>query len=475
MKAQARNMASEYLFDASTRKSFVEIAFFDTNASLAPNETKLWEATSVVAFHPYEPLVMACDCKNTVGVWDYKGDIRGKERVNMFRNDNPPGTKITSLAIVNDQRDSLLMCGSDDGIVRLWKDTTEEGQQSLVTAWVACPNPRSERHSLRPTPSKARLAPESTKHANKTPTQTMGSRAFSAQNLSEYMKHDPVSPSFSLRPSSPMDALTSAASDVASPGSPIMADAPPPVGGTNLATSSVSVRRRRRPALVLDWQQTTGTLLAAGGLDRSNAIRVWDATTEICILEQPLLRSGPQQDSQVPTYVTSLATSDGGRIVHAGCRDGAIRSFDLRLFPTQSLVGCFQQHSSSIIGCHVAKSWPTLLYSASVAGSVFVSDVRFARRSIRELTLPGLSAAHASLDTMVGHHYAPVIASGSHKSIVEVIDTNGAQIDTIRYHIGFLGQRIGPVSSLAFHPHKLLLAAGAMDSFISIFAGKKEY
>lgn len=65
---------------------------------------------------------------------------------------------------------------------------------------------------------------------------------------------------------------------------------------------------------------------------------------------------------------------------------------------------------------------------------------------------------------------------------------------------GFLGQRVGPISSLAFHKvptcnnflfyiinnsptvilcttpqHKVLLAAGAKDSFISIFAGEKSY
>jgi hypothetical protein len=91
---------------------------------------------------------------------------------------------------------------------------------------------------------------------------------------------------------------------------------------------------------------------------------------------------------------------------------------------------------------------------------------------------------------------------------------NGEELSLIRYHDGFLGQRIGPVSCLAFHPYveqkrkkreslslcvcacvffivttplssflkmrfylslsrlHILLAAGATDSMISIYAGE---
>ncbi len=49
------------------------------------------------------------------------------------------------------------------------------------------------------------------------------------------------------------------------------------------------------------------------------------------------------------------------------------------------------------------------------------------------------------------------------------ITTAGQNLDTIRYHIGFLGQRIGPVSTLSFHPHKLLLGAGFTDSSLSVW------
>ena len=41
-----------------------------------------------------------------------------------------------------------------------------------------------------------------------------------------------------------------------------------------------------------------------------------------------------------------------------------------------------------------------------------------------------------------------------------------------RYHDGFLGQRIGRVASLAFHQHKMYLAAGFTDNFVSIYTDR---
>eukprot|EP00937_MAST-01D_sp_MAST-1D-sp2_P006191 g6191.t1 len=76
----------------------------------------------------------------------------------------------------------------------------------------------------------------------------------------------------------------------------------------------------------------------------------------------------------------------------------------------------------------------------------------------------------APMTALAVHGYAPLFASGSHNQFIKVFDFKGDVLSTIRYHDGFLGQRIGPVSSLAFHPHKPLLAAGATDSIVSIYS-----
>ena len=68
------------------------------------------------------------------------------------------------------------------------------------------------------------------------------------------------------------------------------------------------------------------------------------------------------------------------------------------------------------------------------------------------------------------HTKVPLIASGAHAQFLKILDFDGETKNVIRYHEGFLGQRIGAVSCLAFHPYKLLLAAGATDPFISLYS-----
>lgn len=63
--------------------------------------------------------------------------------------------------------------------------------------------------------------------------------------------------------------------------------------------------------------------------------------------------------------------------------------------------------------------------------------------------------------------------SGSHNQFIKVFRSDGEQLALIRYHEGFLGERIGPVSCLAFHPRRLLLAAGATDSVVAVYSADK--
>ena len=69
------------------------------------------------------------------------------------------------------------------------------------------------------------------------------------------------------------------------------------------------------------------------------------------------------------------------------------------------------------------------------------------------------------------HDHAPVLASGSHNQFIKVFGMDGNTLSTIRYHDGFLGQRIGPVSCLTFHPYRMFLAAGATDSIVAVYTG----
>lgn len=104
--------------------------------------------------------------------------------------------------------------------------------------------------------------------------------------------------------------------------------------------------------------------------------------------------------------------------------------------------------------------------SASLAGDLKFLDVRKSSAPYLEV------AAHRGhLTSLTAHRHAPVIATGSGKQLIKTFNTNGKQLNMVKYHNSFLGQRIGPVNALCFHPYKALLAAGAMDSIVSIYAG----
>ena len=103
--------------------------------------------------------------------------------------------------------------------------------------------------------------------------------------------------------------------------------------------------------------------------------------------------------------------------------------------------------------------------TASIKGTVRFWDVRSMRvfKTIEVFKHP--------LTALAAHRCLPIIATGSHAQVIKIFTMGGDQLgNDIKYHDGFLGQRIGPVSCLAFHPHKMMLAAGATDNILSIYA-----
>ena len=53
------------------------------------------------------------------------------------------------------------------------------------------------------------------------------------------------------------------------------------------------------------------------------------------------------------------------------------------------------------------------------------------------------------------HPHAGILAVGSSQQFIGVLSQNGNLLGTIKYHEGFMGHRIGPVSCMAFHPYKV--------------------
>lgn len=49
----------------------------------------------------------------------------------------------------------------------------------------------------------------------------------------------------------------------------------------------------------------------------------------------------------------------------------------------------------------------------------------------------------------------------------------GQHLNTIKFHEGFMATRISSVSCLSFHPHRVILAAGCVDSTITAYASEQ--
>jgi len=132
-------------------------------------------------------------------------------------------------------------------------------------------------------------------------------------------------------------------------------------------------------------------------------------------------------------------------------------------------VATLAEHYGYVVDVHmdrVGGDPSSRLVSGSVHGDIKIWDLGM-RASVSTI-----EAHKEPMTAMAVHDYAPVIASGSQNQFVKIFSLQGELLSTIRYHDGFLGQRIGPVSCLSFHPLKAVLAAGGTDSIISIYAAE---
>jgi regulator-associated protein of mTOR len=103
--------------------------------------------------------------------------------------------------------------------------------------------------------------------------------------------------------------------------------------------------------------------------------------------------------------------------------------------------------------------------TGSVRGIVKFWDIRTMR------TFKKFEVFKSPLTALTVHPVAPIMATGSHAQFIKILTLGGDQLgNIIKYHDGFLGQRIGSVSCLAFHPFKMMLAAGSTDSIVSIYS-----
>ncbi|XP_022248946.1 regulatory-associated protein of mTOR-like [Limulus polyphemus] len=311
---------------------------------------------SVIQFHPYESYFVVSN-KDSYSIWDWEQGLI----LSNFPNGNPVNTRITAMDFLNSHDLALLLIGSDDGAVRVWRNFIgEEGKEpELVTAF---------------------------------------------QALSEML--------------------------------------PSPRGS----------------GLVLEWEQQTSKLFSSGDV---RIVRVWDAIQEKKVQDIP---------TGADSCVTSLSSDSTLHLLVAGCGDGTIRLYDQRLSPSDCRVMTLREHSAWIVKAKLLQNSEGngQVISGSVAGDVRFWDLRHTNSLQKVPSSQGMTA-------MAVHQSLNILACGSVNQIINVYNTLGETVSVIKYHDGFMGQRIGPISCLAFHPYRANLAAGSTDSYISIYTVDRKH
>ena len=153
----------------------------------------------------------------------------------------------------------------------------------------------------------------------------------------------------------------------------------------------------------------------------------------------------------IESPVTSLhCDPENIHLLLAGFGDGTVRLFDSRVTsssPSQRVM-TFREHKNCWVGRVRMRAGGAKVYSGDASGQVKIWSVNRPESFTTLQTLPTASA----LDF---HAHADVIAAGSPQQMVTVLTDDGTSLGTVKYHDGFRGQRIGPISCLAFHPYKV--------------------
>ncbi|KAK3644912.1 Target of rapamycin complex 1 subunit kog1 [Elasticomyces elasticus] len=325
-----------------------------------------------MVFHQFEPHLVTSDDRDSIAVWDWETATQ----LMRFSNGNPEGSRITELRFINEDDQAMLMTGSSDGVIKIYRNYDQKSVE-LASSF----------------------------------------RALSDLVVSDY----------------------------------------------------------QNAGLVFDWQQGQGRVLVAGD-DR--VVRVWQAGHELYIADIPA-RSG--------SCITSL-TSDQveGNVFVAGFGNGTVRAYDQRMSARDSMIMAWADHKTDhkswIVGVHLQRGGMRELISAESNGGVRLWDIRM-RKSVSQITPAAQTNARNSarqLRTLAVHEHAPVFATGGQDHNIRIYNTTDLKrLSTMEPYMSLWRAtntaRNAPITATAFHPHRLMMACGAVnDGHVNLFKCEAE-
>ncbi|XP_045497811.1 regulatory-associated protein of mTOR [Colias croceus] len=203
------------------------------------------------------------------------------------------------------------------------------------------------------------------------------------------------------------------------------------------------------PGTLLRWSARRCSLALAGP---APAVRLWDAVAEML-----------QADIDTGTEAAATSLWRGRWQAVCGFADGCVRAWDERA-PRDALYA-LRDHSAPVLAAAPRHDHHAIL-TGCMDGTVRIYDTRKVSAAVVVVRAPGPLAA---LDV---HPRAPLLACGSVNQCISIYDLRGAHLNTIKFHEGFMGARIGPVSCLTFHPLRCAMGVGSKDSTVSVYVSE---
>lgn len=71
-----------------------------------------------------------------ISIWDWQNHAR----LSRFSNGNPLGSKINEIRFINEDDQALLMTGSSDGVLKIFRKYESKSEVEIVTAFHALPD-----------------------------------------------------------------------------------------------------------------------------------------------------------------------------------------------------------------------------------------------------------------------------------------------------------------------------------------------
>ncbi|AAS52251.2 ADR331Cp [Eremothecium gossypii ATCC 10895] len=372
-----RNRNEQIIQETQAQKQLSLYGDWSRKVASVDNKTQ----PKILRLMQFESYLVSSDDRDNVAVYDWEEN----KHLARFSNGNPFGTKITDMKFLNEDDVPLLLTGSSDGIVKIYKDFNCLENIELISSW------RGLTDLL--------LTPKST-------------------------------------------------------------------------------------GLLTEWQQSRGSLLATGDV---KIIRVWDALTESVEVDVPAKSS---------SLITSL-TSDqlSGNIFVSGFSDGSIRVYDRRVDPRDSMVRLWKPSGgrpiSWITNVHLQRGGYRELVSGTNNGVVELWDIR-QDKPVLTFTDSGQNGGNGynssppkptTMTSIHVHEHAPVIATGTKH--INIWTTSGDSLCTFKNngssHVSSVAGSLATgisvsrsstsfISSMAFHPHRMMLAAAnSHDTNINIY------